>query len=70
MVFASSIRKKNRRNTAERPKTSLRVTTRVNLRLVIVFARLLFQYGAGNCKKGYSGGSQWGGGGGGSPLDG
>ena len=44
---------KNRRNTVELPETSLRVTTQVNLGLVIVFARLLFQHGAGNCKKGY-----------------
>ena len=27
--------------------------TRVNPSLAIVFARLPFQYGAGNCKKGY-----------------
>ena len=42
----------NNLETSKLTQISLRVATRVNLSLVVVFARLLFQYGAENCKKG------------------
>ena len=44
---------KNNLETSKLTEISLRVTTRVNLSLVVVLARLLFQYGAENCKKVY-----------------
>ena len=45
---------KNERESPYSTVIPIKLTTQVNVNLAIMFAQLQIQYGAGNCKKGYS----------------